>query len=158
MCDLLSSLAAFATAVKVNSAQCAVLLFFKGSIMTGLPLSLLGMPRLWIWAHNRMATAGAADSQREWWCTHRISQMGGHCTQHVGVVSVCLFITFERVREKLTASSSNDCYRRLRLFESVLAIVIAVYMWQLSLWRMPTSAALNLFTCCLHVKIRTRLC
>lgn len=91
MCDLLSSLTAFATAVKVNSAQCAVLLFFKGSIMTGLPLSLLGMLRLWIWAHNRMATAGAADSQREWWCTHRISQMGGHCTQHVGVVSVCLF-------------------------------------------------------------------
>lgn len=52
--------------------------------------------------------------------------------QHVGVVSVCLFITFERVREKLTASSSNDCYWRLRLFENVLAIVIAVYMWQLS--------------------------
>ncbi len=46
MCDLLSSLAAFATAVKVNSAQCAVLLFFKGSIMTELPLSLLGIPRL----------------------------------------------------------------------------------------------------------------
>lgn len=46
MCDLLSSLAAFATAVKVNSAQCAVLLFFKGSIMTELPLSLLGIPLL----------------------------------------------------------------------------------------------------------------
>lgn len=72
--------------------------------------------------------------------------------------SVRLFITSGCVREDLTALYSNDCCWRLHVFESVLAVAIAVRMWKLSFLEKNAHSALEFFICWLHAKIRTRFC